>query len=403
VILVASSSPIDQFIVHHPEYFFKSSPESGIVNPNNLAILVSHLKCGAFELPFEDQEHFGLKDISPLLEFLEEEYVLRHRGNRWYWSDEVYPAEEISLRRATMENFIILDSTNKNQTLGEVDRPSAPLLIYPNAVYLHQSETYLIEKLDWENRVAYAKKSDLDYYTDAVAKMDLKVLRVENRSPFRDGKETSAEKEKIRSPIERQHPEAGHEYPIISGQFDVHRDPETEAPGRKFGEVAVTILATKFKKIKFETHESIGYGEIHLPEENLQTESYWVDLPAELVDGLEERDLGGALYGLAAVLRSVVPVYVLCDPKDMQAVPQVRSPFSGLPAIFVFDNYPGGIGIASKVYDVDSVIWQAADELVTNCGCKAGCPSCIGPPLEVGDVGKTIARALVTKIRKICV
>lgn len=402
VILLASSSPIDQFIVQHPEYFFGSSPESGIVNPNNLAILISHLKCAAFELPFEDKEQFGLKDISPMLEFLEEEYVLRHRGDRWYWSSEVYPAEEISLRRATMENFIILNASNKNQTLGEVDRPSAPLLIHPNAVYMHQSETFLIENLDWDNRIAYAKQSDVDYYTDAIAKMDLKVLRVEDRVAFTSPQTKPQPRTPLPDPLERPLPEPGQEYPIVSGQFEQKESIAAEEPGRKFGEVAVTILATKFKKIKFETHESVGYGEIHLPEENLQTEAYWIDLPFDLVAGLEEKDLGGALYGLASALRSVIPVYVLCDPRDMRTVPQVRSPFSGLPALFAFDNYPGGIGIASKVYDMDSIIWQAADELLTHCGCKAGCPSCIGPPLEVGDAGKRIAQSLVGKIREMC-
>ncbi|HNT37433.1 MAG TPA: DUF1998 domain-containing protein, partial [bacterium] len=341
----------DQFIVQHPEYFFGSTPESGIVNPNNLAILISHLKCAAFELPFDDHEEFGMKDISPVLGFLEEEFVLRHRGNRWYWSSEVYPAEEISLRRATMENFIILNVSNKNQTLGEVDRPSAPLLIHPNAVYMHQSETFLIENLDWDNRIAYARKSDVDYYTDAIAKMDLRVLRVEDRIDFTPPEGEPPLKTLLPSPLERPLPEPGQEYPLVAGQFDQDQSIAPEQPGRKFGEVAVTILATKFKKIKFETHESVGYGEIHLPEENLQTEAYWVDLPMDLVAGLEERDLGGALYGLATALGSVVPVYVLCDPKDLRTVPQVRSPFSNLPALFVFDNYPGGIGIASKVYD----------------------------------------------------
>jgi len=401
VILVASSSPIDQFIVQHPEYFFGSTPENGIVNPNNLTILVSHLKCGAFELPFEDGEKFGLSNVEPILSYLEEEDVLRHRAKRWYWSSEVYPAEEVNLRRATMENFIILNASNKNETLGEVDRPSAPLLIHPNAVYIHQSETYLIEKLDWDNRVAFARASDLDYYTDAIAKMDLKVLRVNNDIAF--GNDSACQKtegKKISSPLDRPVPEPGPEYPIVRDQFAAQEVGDEGQPGRKFGEVAVTILATKFKKIKFETHESVGYGEIHLPEENLQTEAYWIDLPPEMVEGLEERDLGGALYGLASVLRSVVPVYVLCDPKDIRAVPQVRSPFSGLPSLFIFDNYPGGIGISAKVYEMDSIIWKAAAELVGNCECKAGCPSCVGPPLEVGDVGKKVARRLVKEIQE---
>jgi DEAD/DEAH box helicase domain-containing protein len=366
VILVSSSAPLDQFIVQHPRYFFGTTPESGQINPDNLAIMVSHLKCGAFELPVSDGEKFGGNDTGGLLQYLEEERVLRHAGDKWYWSSAAYPAEEVSLRSASSENFVILNVSDHNTVIGEVDLHSASILIHEQAIYIHQTQPFVIDKLDWDGRTAYAREVDVDYYTDAVEESDIKVLA-----------------DDISASIENQNAR-----PFGHAQ-------------RHFGEVAVSTIVPKYKKIRFETHENVGFGYIHLPQLDKQTESYWMEIPAELAAQLvkDEVDIGGGLRAFATALKNVVPVFVLCDPKDIQAAPMVRSPFSGLPTLYLYDMYPGGIGIARRIFDIDHQIFEAAEQLITECVCKNGCPSCIGPPLEVGKTGKQSALKIISYIK----
>ena len=360
VILVASSAPLDQFIINHPRYFFDTTMESGLINPDNLAILVSHLKCGAFELPFSEGERFG-PDSQAILKYLEEERVVRCTGDRWYWSSESYPAEEISLRSAASENFVILNMSDDNRVIGEVDYFSAPMLVHEQAIYLHRSQPFVIEKLDWEGRTAYAREVDVDYYTDAVAETNIKVLTVDKEQEIPSAKSM----------------------PHICAS-------------RHFGEVAVTTLVPKYKKIKFETHENVGFGEIHLPQQDMQTEAYWVEFSEGVVQALAEGvDLGGGLRALATALVNVVPIFVLCDPRDIRSSPMVRAPFSGLPTIYLWDAYPGGIGIAQKIYEINGDLFQSAAEAIAKCVCRTGCPSCVGPPLEVGDRGKESAQKLL--------
>ncbi|MFB3787429.1 MAG: DEAD/DEAH box helicase [bacterium] len=362
VFLVASSAPLDQFIIQHPRYFFGTTPESGLVNPDNLAILASHLKCGAFELPFNEGEPFGRVEVEGILRYLEEERVLRHAGDKWFWSSAAYPAEEISLRSASSENFVIINTSDGNRVLGEVDLHSAPMLIHEQAIYLHQSQPYVIDKLDWNGRTAYAREVDVDYYTDAVEESDIKVLTTDLSEPIQTGR----------------------------------KDPPAHIH-RYFGEVAVSTIVPKYKKIRFETHENVGFGNIHLPQLDKQTESYWIEFPAELMEELARRqvDLGGGLRALATALGNVVPVFVLCDPRDISAAPMVRAPFSGLPTIYLYDVYPGGIGIARRIYDIDQQLFKAAGDLLHGCQCKQGCPSCAGPPLEIGAQGKKSALELL--------
>lgn len=362
VVLVASSSPLDQFIVQNPRFFFGANPESGLVNPDNLAILVNHLKCGAFELPISDGEQFGGQDMNALLEYLEQERVLRHAGGKWFWSNAAYPAEEISLRSATSENFVILNTSDNNRVLGEVDYHSAPMLIHEQAIYLHQSNPYVIDRLDWDGRAAYAREVDVDYYTDAVEETDIKVLSQD-----------------------------------LGGRVDSPATDHVACAHRHFGDVVVSILVPKYKKVRFETHENIGFGTIHLPQLDKQTESYWVEFSAPLMEKLAPMglDIGGGIRALATALCNVAPVFVLCDPRDLRPAPMVRAPFSGLPTIYLYDVYPGGIGIARRIYDIDQKIFEAAKSLLEGCTCSHGCPSCAGPPLEIGKRGKEGALELL--------
>lgn len=366
VVLVASSNPLDQFIIQHPRYFFGASPESGLINPDNLAILASHVKCGAFELPFQRGEAFGADEIEGLLQYLEEERVLRRSGDKWYWSNAAYPAENVSLRSASSENFVIINTTDGNKVLGEVDYHSAPMLIHDQAVYLHQSQPFVIDKLDWEGRTAYARRVKVDYYTDAVEESDIRVIQQE-----------------------------------LSESIANRRRDETRCAIRYFGEVSVSTIVPKYKKIRFETHENVGFGDIHLPQLDKQTESYWLEFSDELTDMLLRQgiDLGGGVRALATALVNVAPIFVLCDPRDISAAPMVRSPFSGLPTIYLFDVYPGGIGIARKIYEIDEQLFDAAEGLIRDCICTSGCPSCVGPPLEIGDRGKAGALAMLEAMR----
>jgi len=355
-ILVASSNPLDQFVINHPDYFFGESPESAVIDPDNLSILVSHIRCASFELPFEEGEDFGTKKLREVLEYLEKEGVLHYVENKWYWMSEIYPTEEISLRSASVDNFVIIDTADQQeQVIGEVDRASVPTLIYEGAIYLHEGEQYAIHRLDYQNQKAYAEKVKVNYYTDAQDETNIKVLEV-----FEKGEELNMK--------------------------------------HAYGEVAITTVSTCYKKIKFYTHENIGFGEISLPPEEMHTTAYWLTLAddnRELLKHLESEstsfNLSSGLLALSNVLINVVPLYVMCDPKDIRAVSEVRSPFTGEPTIYIYDNYPGGVGFSEKMFELRRTLLQAAQELIQGCGCEKGCPSCVGPIDEVGIKGKESA------------
>ncbi|MDP7639139.1 MAG: DEAD/DEAH box helicase [Candidatus Hydrogenedentes bacterium] len=349
VVLVATSAPLDQYIINHPEYFFDQAPERATVDPNNLIIVASHIKCACFELPFLDGESFGLEATSTgeILQYLADNRVLRHVRNKWHWSSDTYPAEDISLRTAAPGNVVILDTTDNGRVIGEVDLFAAPVEVYQNAIYIHQSVQYTIDDLDLEDRKAYARPVETDYYTDAQIKVDLKVLDVFQRDRVGD--------------VERQS-----------------------------GELSVTWLPTMYKKIKFGTHENVGWGEIHLPESTMHTSSYWLEFPEDCGERfkLPQEELGAALNALANALRQVAPVQVLCDPTDIRAHANLRSPFSDKPSIYLYETYPGGVGFSEKLYTHHERLLEAAVSLLKDCSCKEGCPSCIGSALEGGEYRK---------------
>ena len=286
VILVASSAPLDQYIIGHPDYFFEQSPESATIDSNNLFILTSHLKCAAFELPFTEGDAFGVDPASTaeLLDFLAQHRILRKTRNRWHWSAETYPASDISLRTAAPGNVVILDTTDNGRVIGEVDYFNAPVEVYENAVYLHETRQYTIERLDLEDRKAYARPVEVDYYTDAEMKVDLRVL-------------------------------------------DCLQSLEQENAALCRGELSVTWLPTVYKKIRFGTHENVGWGEIHLPEQTMHTTGFWIEYPENIEErcGMGREALGEALHALANALRQVAPVHVVCDPSDILA-PRLRAP-----------------------------------------------------------------------------
>ncbi len=367
-IIVASSSPLDQYIVNQPDYLFSRSPEAGIVDPDNLLILLSHVKCAAFELPFTTGERFGtrsdgsggLDSTQEILAFLGEKRVVHRSGDKWHWMTDTYPAESVSLRSAAEENVVIIDKTTpQEKVIGEIDLFAAQLMVHDDAVYIHAGQQYHVDKLDWERRKAYINKVDADHYTDAQLKTDLKVLEI----------------------------------------FDQDEKPNG-ATG--YGEVRATSLVTMYKKVKFNSHENVGWGKVNLPEIELHTTAFWYRFPADIAPGLkvDNQELGDGLKATANVLHHVVPLFVMGDPRDFNALPMVRAPLWGTPAVFVWELYPGGVGFSKKLFRIYKDAAAAGIDLVRNCGCRSGCPSCVGPVMEVGEKGKAVALRLLQWMQK---
>jgi DEAD/DEAH box helicase domain-containing protein len=354
-VIVASSSPLNQYVASHPEYLFDSSPEAGLVDPDNLLVRVSHMKCAAFEVPFEEDEPFG-EGAAQLRELLADEGVLVKAGGRYHWMTEVFPAESVSLRSAAIDNFVVIEQGPKPRVIGEVDRPAAPLLLHDEAIYMHGGQQYHVDHLDWHEKKAYVRRVDVDYYTDANLAVDLEVLESFESAPARGCR-------------------ADH------------------------GEVAVREVATIFKKIKLDTNENIGWGRISIPEESRHTTGYWFALEEAVTNGLARGELQDGLWGIAHLLRNLAPIFLMCDPRDLQAVAQIRSPFTERPTLFLYENQPGGVGMSRRLFEIHGRLMRAALELVTACGCPAGCPGCVGP--SIGEHG-TNKRAAVTLLRRLC-
>jgi DEAD/DEAH box helicase domain-containing protein len=354
-VLVASSSPLDQYLVDNPDYLLDRSPEHGLINPDNLYILTAHLKCAAFEIPFEAREEFG-PGTREILDCLAEKEVLYPSQDRYYWAKESYPAEDISLRTVSSENFVIVDTTQtgKPRVVGEVDLFSAPLLIHEGAIYIHEGRQHHVDRLDFQERKAYVRQVDVDYYTDANLAVDLRVLQVNASS--------------------------GGEPAIPS-----------------WGEVLVSALATMYKKIKFGTHENVGSGPISLPETQMHTEAYWFSLSPSLVQGWSADETQRALMGMANLVGHVAPLFLMCDPRDIGVVPQVKSPFTGRPTVYVYDRHPAGVGLSEKMYQIHTSLLHAAREMLASCQCPTGCPSCVGPSLEQGRNTKALTRAVLDR------
>lgn len=369
-VMVAGSSPLDQYVVNNPAYFFERSPENGLVNPDNLYILMSHLQCAAFELPFRDDEGFGTNtaaEIAPFLSYLEESLVVRHTGGMWHWSSENFPAENISLRTAANENFVIIDTTDPTpRIIGQMDRFSVLTMLHEDAIYLHEGQQYHVDKLEWEEQKAYVRAVEADYYTDAELVVALKILEV-----------------------------AGGDNPAQTSDDPASLPPAGTAL-RAYGDVMVSAQPTIYKKIKLGTHENVGWGKIHLPEQELHTTAYWLTIPPLVADNMPTKvALQSGLVGLANVVRGLASLYLMCDPRDLGVVPQVKNPFTNRSTVFLYDTYPGGIGFSKKLYEIHTTLLQAADELISACPCVEGCPSCVGPALQVGPDGKQHTQNLI--------
>ena len=382
-VLVATSSPLDQFMVTHPDYLFGTSPEAGRVNPDNPFILVNHLKCATFELPFPDAERFGDVDVRRFLAALEDEGVLHRAGGRFHWASETYPADHMSLRTVTTDNFLVIDTTardekqtKRRQIVAEVDWSSAFATIYPKAIYLVESEPYEVQELHFredEEKVAYVKRVNVDYFTDAVSAKGVWILR-----RFTDRR------------------------------YDTHVHEQ--------GEVLVAEKVVGFKKIKMATLENVGSGEVELPQQEMQTTSAWLTVPPETLARVSpsREELIDGLRGVTYLLHHLAPVFLLCDVRDLGswlgdttpaetgAVATRDSAKKRLmaldvfnPTIYLYDSHAGGIGLAERIFEVLPDLLRHALTTLDACACQFGCPSCVGPVNEVGRRAKATAQAIL--------
>ena len=355
-ILIGSGAPVDQYVVHHPEFLLGSRPEEARLDPDNLHVLLAHLRAGTFELPFEPGEVFGPAPADDLLAFLSESgHVRQASDGRWYWSSENFPASEISLRTAAPENVVIIDtSPDRPRVLGEVDLFSAQVLVHEHAIYMHESVQYHVDKLDWGERKAYVHKIDADHYTYANRAVTLKPLDVFASAPATGG-------------------------------------------SRQHGEVMVASLVTLYKKLKFGTDENVGWGPVDLPEIELQTTAYWLTAD-RLASRWRRDDLDIALIGAGRAIQAVGSVLFMVDPRDLGLVAQVRSPHHEAPTIYLYESVPGGVGLSERLWQRHEELVAAAMELVTACSCDAGCPACTGPRLEPHVNAKALALRLLDEL-----
>ncbi len=461
-VLVASALPLDQYLVTHPRYFFGRPVEQALLDADNLAVLANHLACAAFELPFERGESFGrFGDAGAVLDALAREGVVHRSNGRYTWIGEGYPAGGVSLRAATPDNVVIQDvSITPPCVIGQVDRPSAPVLIHEGAVYLHGGETYVVEALDWEEGVARVRAVELDYYTRALSTTDVRVLELLRSTRFPSCSEWG----------ERATDEA-HGKAVCEEENVTHT----------CGELLVTTRATGYRKIKRYTHEVLGWAAIDLPEQELRTIGYWLALSDGLTARLQEagvltapldygpnwsaqrdaarardgyvcrqcgaperdgrqhdvhhvtpfrvfgyvpgvndfytlanrlenlitlcpachrrieraRGARGALGGLAYLLRSLAPLYLMCDPADIGSAVQARAPETGLPTVTLYDRVAGGAGLSVRLYELRYELLTAALDVVRGCPCADGCPGCVGPAGGVDPGTKVLTRQLL--------
>ncbi|MBN9658149.1 MAG: DEAD/DEAH box helicase [Acidobacteria bacterium] len=353
-LMVASSAPLDQYVVEHPEYFFEGSPEHAQINPDNLEILINHLKCAAFELPIKDGSRFGPHETAELCSFLEELRVVHHSGGAWHWTSDSYPADAISLRSVTSDNFVVIDITNEERLIAEVAFPAALVELHEKAIYLHEARQYQVEKMDYEGRKAYVRQVECDYFTDAIDYTQVKVLEEFDSAPV-------------------------------------------DAAKSAHGEVRVNRQIVGFKKVKFYTNENVGAGTLSLPEQEMHTTSFWLHFPVEFLDkfpNLTPTDKLNALSGLGNALRTVGSLLLMCDPRDLGVTltEEISAEVRGFePNLHLYDNFPGGIGQSAPLFKMTTELLNGARQLILGCGCESGCPSCVGPAGETGERSKQSA------------
>ncbi|MBI4903598.1 MAG: DEAD/DEAH box helicase [Acidobacteria bacterium] len=364
-VLVASSAPLDQYIVEHPEYFFGQSPEHAYINPNNLEILLNHLKCAVFELPVREGEKFGGQDTAPLCRFLGELGLLHQSAGSWHWTSDTYPADAISLRAVTSDNFIVIDTTTEARVIAEVSFPAALVELHEKAIYLHEARQFQVEKFDYAQRKAFVRSVECDYFTQAIDNVQVKELE----------------------------------------RFD--EAPQAEALAAH-GEVRVNRQIVGFKKLKFYTFENIGAGHLSIPEQEMQSTSFWLHFSEAFLNrfpDLSPAQKQSGLSGLANAMRAIAALLLMCDARDL-GVALTEDLTQGVPAyepnLFLYDAYPGGIGQSAPLFALREKLLAATAQLIESCPCESGCPSCVGPPGEIGEGAKPAALRFLRALLPAC-
>ena len=414
-VLVASSAPIDQFVARNPSFFFGASPEHALVNPDNLQILLAHVKCAAFELPFRSDEIFGSINVQEILTILGEEGFVHEMDGQWQWTQESYPADAVSLRSISSDNFIIVDTTKGERVIGETDFTSGPSTLHEKAIYIVEGQLFQVEKLDFDGRKAFVRSVECDYYTDAITYTKVTIL---------DTFATSTVEPFVASPV-------GNVAVLAAGIEEIDAAPavprhelSTQLPPadvaeavtaeRSHGEVHVVSRVVGFKKIKFYTNENIGSGELDLPEQQMHTTAYWLTIPQDVMSampfGLADRRDG--VIGCAHAMKNVAPLLLMCDGHDLgmsidgisldggnrlggtrrgETPPEL----SQTPTVFLYDSFPGGIGFSEPLFSMHGTLLDRTRDLIEGCPCESGCPSCVGPEGATGPLAKAAATHLL--------
>jgi DEAD/DEAH box helicase domain-containing protein len=359
-VMVASSAPVDQYVVEHPEYLFERSPEHAFVNPDNLEILLNHLKCAAFELPIRDDEKFGPHPVHELCEFLAETGLLHLSVDCWHWTSDSYPADTVSLRSVSSDNFVVVDVTGEARIIGDVSYTAALTTLHEKAIYLHEAKQFHVERFDFKERKAYVKRVESDYYTDAIDYTQVKALREFEKTDVARGVEC------------------------------VH------------GDVRVNRQIVGFKKIKFYTNENVGAGKLSMPEQQMHTTAFWMHFPATFLAAFEQytpTERVNGLNGLGNAFQTIASLLLMCDPRDL-GMALTEDVSGGMeawePDLFLYDSYSGGVGLSAPLHRLTDRLLLQSRELIQGCGCEAGCPACVGPVGEIGERGKEVALAMLS-------
>jgi DEAD/DEAH box helicase domain-containing protein len=335
------------------------------VNPDNLEVLLNHLKCAAFELPLQDGERFGPHDTSELCAFLAEAGLLHLSGEApgqaWHWTSDSYPADVVSLRSVSSDNFVVVDVTGEAKIIGEVSFTAALTTLHEKAIYLHEAKQFHVERFDYKERKAYVKRVECDYYTDAIDYTQVKTLR-------------EFEKLEVNGGAERVH-----------------------------GDVQVNRQIVGFKKIKFYTNENVGAGRLSMPEQQMHTTAFWLHFPAPFLASFEEytpTERHNGLAGLGNAFRTIASLLLMCDPRDL-GVALTEDLSGGLlawePNLYLYDSYSGGVGLSAPLFRLSEGLLRRTKELIESCGCDAGCPACVGPVGEIGERGKQMALDILSR------
>jgi DEAD/DEAH box helicase domain-containing protein len=399
-VLVASSAPLDQFVVRNPAYFFGASPERALIDPDNLHILVDHIKCAAFELPFTGNETFGRHDLRQILAVLEEQGLV-HKSldsadavegpsddTTWTWTNESYPADAVSLRSVSSDNFVIVDTTEEARVIGETDFGSGPSTLHPKAIYMVEGKLYQVDRLDFDGRKAFVREVDCDYYTDAITYSRVTIIDTFDAA----------------GPGGAGGGEPAHGSACGSSERECASEVSGGGAPRAHGEVHVVSRVVGFKKIKFYTNENVGSGELDLPEQQMHTTSYWVTIPSAVMAALPfaADDRRDGVTALAFAMRQVAQLLLMCERNDIgisidgeDQAGQTGEAGGIAPKIFIYDNYPGGIGFSAPLFRMHRELLANTERLIAECECENGCPGCVGPIGNTGPLAKAAALKLL--------